>query len=210
MFSYEGEGVARWVRSEVSASALALRGMRRAVAIAKGLGLRVFRVPNLIPRAYLARHGELRVIAFRASTPEPYAVHDVLHEVGHHANRICGVEDTEEGADFVAAALAMPGDEFARAVGAHGEDYAALAAAFGVTETSAALRIGEVMREPVAVVTPATVRVRGPEEWVWPDAGTVREWARFGHTLRGSRRKYEIAHVHCLTPLCVCAYSIPW
>lgn len=48
-------------------------------------------------------------------------------------------------------------------------------------------RLAEVLRTPLAAVGPLAVRVRGPEDWVWPDEPTLRRWAG-GRAGRGVRK----------------------
>jgi hypothetical protein len=38
--------------------------------------------------------------------------------------------------------------------------------------------MGEVLSMPLAAVSPALVRVRGPDAFVWPDESTIRRWGR--------------------------------
>ncbi len=87
-------------------------------------------------------------------------------------------EDVERAANGIAAAIMAPRRAFVRSLRAHGHDFAELAADFRTTETHVALREAELARMPRAVVSPAFVRVRGPEEWVWPDETVLRCWAR--------------------------------
>lgn len=87
-------------------------------------------------------------------------------------------EDVEHAANYIAAAILSPRRAFRLAVEEHGSDFAALARAFRVTETHAALREAELATIPRAVVSPALVRVRGPETWEWPEESTLRRWAR--------------------------------
>ncbi len=89
-------------------------------------------------------------------------------------------EDVEHGANYIAAAIMAPRRAFARSLRAHGHDFAELAADFRTTETHVALREAELADIPRAVVSPALVRVRGPHDWVWPNEGVVRRWARAG------------------------------
>ena len=56
------------------------------------------------------------------------------------------------------------------------DDASELARLHKTTETLANLRIGEVLREPVAVITPQLVRARGEAQW--PDERTLRAWGR--------------------------------
>lgn len=87
-------------------------------------------------------------------------------------------EDVEQLANAIAAGIIIPRRAFRRAIAVYGRDLVELAGAFGTSQTLTALREAEIDRLPRAVVTPETVRVRGPEEWVWPDERTVRAWAR--------------------------------
>lgn len=110
-------------------------------------------------------------------------IHPVVERVGrtlgHWLLRRHGYDGADEAAaDYLGAALIAPRAAFVRAHRVHGDGLDKLADAFGTTETGAALRLGEVLRRPLAVVAPKTVRVRGPEEWTWPDEATLRRWAR--------------------------------
>lgn len=87
-------------------------------------------------------------------------------------------EDIEHAANYIGAAIMAPRRAFARSLRAHGRDFVELAADFRTTETHVALREAELARMPRAVVSPALVRVRGPEEWVWPAEAVVRGWTR--------------------------------
>jgi Zn-dependent peptidase ImmA (M78 family) len=97
-------------------------------------------------------------------------------------------EDVEHAANYIAAAILSPRRAFRLALEQFGHDFSELAGAFRVTETHVALREAELARLPRAVVSPALVRVRGPEEWVWPEEEVVRRWARRApHGLRKVR-----------------------
>ena len=130
--------------------------------------------------AALIRVGEDWRIVLARSLPPVYAVFAVGHELAHWLLAKHGYEgdDEEAAADYLGAALLAPRRAFLAARRALGDDLPALAKAFSTTETGAALRLGEVLRVPVAVISPELVRVRGPEEWLWPDEATVRGWAR--------------------------------
>jgi hypothetical protein len=97
--------------------------------------------------------------------------HIVFDELGYHE------DDLEAQCDLFAAALLAPRPAVVQLHRAFGFDLPSIADHIGSTETWAALRIGEVLRLPLAVVA-TKVRVRGPEEWVWPDEPTLRQWAR--------------------------------
>jgi hypothetical protein len=129
--------------------------------------------------AALIRVGDDWRIVLARSLPPLYAVFAVGHELAHWLLAQHGYDgdDEEAAADYLGAALLAPRRAFLAARRALGDDLPGLAEAFSITETGAALRLGEVLRVPVAVVSPGLVRVRGPEEWTWPDAATVRGWA---------------------------------
>lgn len=130
--------------------------------------------------AALIRVGDDWRIVLARSLPPLYAVFAVGHELAHWLLAQHGYDgnDEEAAADYLGAALLAPRRAFLAARRVLGDDLPALAKAFSTTETGAALRLGEVLRVPVAVVSPGLVRVRGPEGWNWPDEATVRGWAR--------------------------------
>lgn len=114
------------------------------------------------------------------SLPPLYALFAIAHELGHwlFARHGYDGDNEERDADRLGGALQAPRRAFLSARRAFGNNLPAIANAFSITETGAALRLGEVERHPLAVIAPATVRVRGPEEWVWPDESTLRRWAK--------------------------------
>lgn len=130
--------------------------------------------------AALVRVGDAWRIILSRSLPPLYALFAVGHELGHWllAREGYDGDDEERAADYLGAALLAPRRAFLAARRALGDDLPALAEALSMTETGAALRLGEVTGVPLAVVAPARIRVRGPEAWTWPDEGTLRRWAR--------------------------------
>lgn len=109
----------------------------------------------------------------------------LAHEVGHVQLQRLGFSgtyrETEDAADAIAAALLMPRRAFAQAARLHGlRGFVSLASDFSVTQTAAALRVGEVAGVPVAVVAPTHLRVRGPESWAWGSEEDLRRLARAG------------------------------
>lgn len=129
--------------------------------------------------AALVRVGESWRIVIGRSLPPLYALFAVAHELGHWLLRRHGLDDTDEAAaDYLGAALVAPRPAFRAAWRTKGCELAQLAEALHMTETGAALRLGEVLRVPLAVVAPHRVRVRGPEAWIWPAEPTLRGWAR--------------------------------
>lgn len=153
---------------------------------------RVLLGPNAVTRgprplsgpAALIRVGESWRIVISRSLPRAYALFAIGHELGHWLLARHGYQgsgpDEEMAADYIGGALLAPRSAFLTAYRAVGNDLPELATAFSTTQTGAALRLGEVLRQPLAVISPQIVRVRGPEEWVWPAESTLRQWARRG------------------------------
>jgi IrrE N-terminal-like domain len=83
-------------------------------------------------------------------------------------------EDREHAANALAAALLLPRAALRVSVLL---DFAQIAEDFVVTQTCAALRVGEVTGRPLAVVSPQLVRVRG-ESFEWPEERTIRGLAK--------------------------------
>lgn len=121
-----------------------------------------------------------RRIAVRRGVPIEYAAFYVGHELGHAVLEEAGYrdDDLEQQCDLFAGALLAPRPAVVRLHRAFGFDLGAIADEVGSTETWAALRLGEVLRVPLAVIAPLTTRVRGPDEWVWPEELTLRRWAQ--------------------------------
>lgn len=113
-------------------------------------------------------------IAVRGLATEPRQRFAVLHELGHYA---LGPGASEAACDAVAGALLLPRPAFRAAARELGADWPSLAAFFGCSESAAALRWGEVIGDPLALVAPVTVRVRGLP-WAWPaEEREIRELA---------------------------------
>lgn len=114
----------------------------------------------------------------------------VLHELSHWE---LGPDATEDECDALAAALLVPRRAFLAAMSECGDDLAKLAACLDVSESFAALRLGEVTGEPIALVSPERVRVRG-EIWGWPDERVLREGAAGLRRIRltDDRRRYVL------------------
>lgn len=179
----EIEGAARAI---IETAGYGLDEAPGALALARGLGVQVALVdwlrgedsaawdpaPSGIPRAIALRHG-LSPLA-RAWR--------IAHELAEIDLRTCNYrdEDIEAAAESLAAAVLMPRAAFRAAVAEIGEDIAALAGAFAVPETAAALRLAEVGAiEAAAVVTPRIVHVRRSDEAiVMPSERELRYLAR--------------------------------
>lgn len=138
-------------------------------------------VPTLrTPGEVYRIHGEWR-IALKAGLPLERKAFVLAHELAEWwlatRERYVG-EDVEDAANYVAAAILTPPRAFTRAIRRHGRDFSALARAFRVTETHAALREAEVHDLPRAVLAPVRVRVRGSVQW--PPEEEIRRLARTG------------------------------
>jgi uncharacterized protein DUF955 len=145
------------------------------------LGVRVQRPANMPgpPASRFVVGGQER-IAVKASVPIEYAAFYAAHELGHVLLRRSGFlgADEESCADYLGAALLMPRAAVLALYRAEGFAPRALAESIVCTQTAAALRLGEVLTAPLAAVSPAVIRVRGPSAWVWPDERTIRAWAQ--------------------------------
>jgi hypothetical protein len=87
----------------------------------------------------------------------------VGHELAHivrRTNHVSG-SDEEHVCDCASACMLMPRRPFLAAIGRFGENYPALAEAFGTSPEAAAIRWGEVTGEGRVVVTPRRVYAAG-------------------------------------------------
>lgn len=116
-------------------------------------------------RIYIRAGAEVRVKRFV-----------LLHELAHWA---LGARATEEDCDALAAALLVPRRAFIRHLRSTGVALPRLARVFSTTESCVALRLGEATDQPLVLVAPRSVRVRG-REWSWPNEESLRALAR-GH-----------------------------
>lgn len=124
--------------------------------------------------AALARVGGDWRIYVRSSVPAHQIAFAVLHELGHWE---FGPGAPESACDALAAALLLPRRAYLHAAREIGTDWQALAACFQCSESAVSLRWGEVVGEPLALVSPLRVRVRGAD-WGWPTERGIRELAR--------------------------------
>lgn len=180
-----GEGFFEAADIEGTANALLLRAglqpdeapapLRLAEALLGPGAVRLVHAGALPGVAALARWGGRWRVALRSTAPRQAQGFAVLHEIGHWA---LGADAPEAACDALAAALLLPRRAYLAAAREHGADWPALAARFGCSESAVALRWGEVVGEPLALVAPVRVRVRG-EPWGWPPAEEqIRELAR--------------------------------
>lgn len=131
-------------------------------------------------------NGQVRIY-FRNRLPPERRDFVVGHELAHWAlGEACGDErELEAACDALSAALIAPRRAFLKLAQRHGPRFGRLARAFATTESLVALRLGETTLEPVALVTPATVRVRGAV-YSWPSADGIRSLAQ--HPRPGLRK----------------------
>lgn len=136
---------------------------------------------GLLGEGAIARIGDVWRIYVRRGLPIERRAFAISHELVEWWLRVrerYQAEDVEHAANYIAAAILIPRRAFRLAFEEHGRDFAELAYAFRTTETHVALREAELAHIPRVVVSPALVRVRGPENWVWPHEGEIRQWTR--------------------------------
>lgn len=121
--------------------------------------------------------GQARIY-FRHRLPPERRDFVVAHELAHWAlgDRAGEELETEQACDALAAALIAPRRAFLKLVQKHGARFTLLARAFATTESLVALRFGETTFEPLALVAPRSVRVRGAA-YSWPSEPALREIA---------------------------------
>lgn len=124
-------------------------------------------------------HGKVR-IGLRRTVPPEEAQHYIGHELSHLllGRPHTGDAALEAACDYLGAALMAPRPAVLALYRAFGWSIREIADEVVATQTWAALRLGEALRVPLAAVSPATVRVRGPEGFVWPAEGEIRKLAK--------------------------------
>jgi hypothetical protein len=155
---------------------------------------------TIVPHAGLAGRAQLRPandgvrIALPSRLRGPDLNFAVCHEIAEHElQRACvGAEHIERMANAYAACIAAPAPSVRLAFYALRWNLPRLARAFLLSETAVALRIGEVIAEPVAVVRAITVDRRGPDALPSDDALRAVVRARLPGVLKGLRAR-EIA-----------------
>lgn len=119
------------------------------------------------PRILVRRTTPLELLGF-------FICHELAHiELGTVHN---GDPELEAACDFLAACLMAPSPAIEALFREFGWNLKAIAEEVVSTQTWAALRLAERLNVPLAAVSPDVVRVRGPEEHVWPDEPTLRRW----------------------------------
>lgn len=120
-------------------------------------------------------NGQVRIY-YRERLPPERRSFAVAHELAHWCLGERAGAETESACDFLAAALIAPRRAFLKVVAKHGPRFTRLAKAFATTESLVALRYGETTLEPLVLVAPLTVRVRGAA-YSWPSEPALREMA---------------------------------
>lgn len=117
--------------------------------------------------------------AVRKTVPKDEAQFYLAHELAHDliGTKHCHGDALEDACDYLGACLMAPRAAVLALYRAFGWDLAEIADEVLATQTWAALRLGETLRAPLAAISPALVRVRGPEEWVWPSEPEIRRMA---------------------------------
>lgn len=119
------------------------------------------------------------------------ARHVLGHELGHVWLERDGrfvPPNIEERCDVFGAVLNMPRDDVRLWLRRHGHAYVGLAEHFGVTESVALLRIGEVERRPVLLLRQRPPIARGAD-FAWPARGAIR------HALARGRSMVHLASI---------------
>lgn len=119
------------------------------------------------PRIALQRTVPTDEIRFHTGHELAHLIRGVPHDDGAALEREC---------DYLGAALSGPRPAIVAMRKAVGWDIRRIAKEAACTQTWAALRLAEADRIPLVTVGPHAVRVRGPDEYVWPDEQTLRRW----------------------------------
>jgi hypothetical protein len=135
------------------------------------------RVPNLTPKAiWDPLAGTIRVRTGMSPVADAYLVgHEAAHCILNHALR--RTPEMEREADALSAAFIAPLPAVRIAVKHWGRHLPTLARHFNTTQSIMLLRLGEVFRAPIALVTPRRIHVRGDESIVWPSDTEIRRFA---------------------------------
>lgn len=122
-------------------------------------------------------NGQQRIY-FRSRLPPERRDFAIAHELAHAVlgDRAGEEIETELACDALAAALIAPRRAFLAVVRRHGARFTRLAKAFATTESLVALRFGEATDEPLVLIAPRSVRVRGAA-YSWPGEVALREIA---------------------------------
>lgn len=138
---------------------------------------------RIVPHAALPGDAKLAVvngvtfIFARKGLTRERLLFGVAHELAELVLRGHIDPTIEDACNAIAGAILAPRKAFASVLRAVGEDFTQLALPFHLTETGAALRLGEITDRPLVAISPQLVRVRG-RDWSWPPEEEIRRIAR--------------------------------
>lgn len=163
--------------------------MRLAIALLGGGSVRRFDGRGLRGDAYICKvFGEWRIY-LREGLDVLDLRFNLAHELAEWAilqdGLPAGIGDTERAADAIAAAILIPAGPADRLCARAENAWEQIALDFGTTHTCAALRVGEVTNESLALIAPGSIRFRGAER-DWPSEEKLRS-RRPGPGLRKTR-----------------------
>ena len=140
---------------------------------------------------HFSPYGARPRIYLRSGMSELREAWTIFHELAER--HVFGEQDEaiEVACNRIAACLRAPRAAFRWLLEDVGpENLQELAERSGTSQTSAAMRVAEVLDVPSVIVTPATVYVRGPE-WGWPDEAELRRLSR-ARAVPGELRKVRL------------------
>jgi len=126
----------------------------------------------------MVRVGDDWRIYVQRGAPRGLVGHIIGHELAHWIAHRDRIDLDEDDCDWVGAALVLPRRVVHSQASHVLETLSCMAESARTTQSLVALRVGEVLETPVALVAPERVRVRGPESFVWPVEHTIRSWCR--------------------------------
>lgn len=172
----DAEGIAQDVYSRAKADPAAPPSPR---ALANRLGIEIITAPRAGQwgDAKLGRLHGAPVIFVVAKLPAERHRFAIAHELAEHLIGDRRDEDIEGLANAAAAAILVPPAVLSRKLRGLGYDLPALAKALMVTESCAILRVGEVIRRSLVLVSPQLVRPRG-DAFEWGSENDVRRLAK--------------------------------
>jgi hypothetical protein len=132
------------------------------LAITNGLGINVhWGMPGCVPARFSWERCEI-LVRRRMSPVE--TTFWIAHEVAEYWLERVGVkavEEREQFADALAVRILSPRPAYRKTVRAVGADFEQLGSIYTLSQTCSALRLGEAVGRPVAVVMPGRVLARG-------------------------------------------------
>lgn len=151
--------------------------------------------------ALVTVHGQRRIYV-RSGLPQVRLRWAIAHELGHLALSLdSSCRENEDACDAFAAAILTPMRAYRLALRETGVSYRRLAQWFVASESCVALRLGEVTGQPMALIAPSRVRVRG-DDYAWGTEQNVRALAQKTSVagirkarLRDDRRRVALSYL---------------